>query len=248
MSETLHEQLSALLDGELAPAETELLLKRLSRDPSLRQQMSRYSLIGDAIRMTADRSQVSAGFAARISTAIERETGEPAVTREPQPAAGSAAASLAPANHWWRSVGGFAVAATVAGLAVLVMQRPDATLSGQVPVAAAIVAPQPAAQVAAAGSAGTPAVSLTATDYALDDLPPSYVTPEASGAAMQIPPAQLANYVIAHSEFGSPFVRRNVITGLVAQDPMQEPSVEPGVTAAGRVPVDAVVEGAEPTP
>ena len=40
MSEILNQQLSALLDGELPPEQTELLLKRLSREPERRAPRS----------------------------------------------------------------------------------------------------------------------------------------------------------------------------------------------------------------
>ncbi|MGA0027689.1 MAG: sigma-E factor negative regulatory protein, partial [Steroidobacteraceae bacterium] len=50
MTETIKEQLSAFLDGELPEAETTLLLKRLERDDDLRATLSRYSLIGAVMR------------------------------------------------------------------------------------------------------------------------------------------------------------------------------------------------------
>ena len=53
MSERLHEQLSALLDGELPAGEAELLLVRLQRDPALRATLARYTVAGDAIRIAS---------------------------------------------------------------------------------------------------------------------------------------------------------------------------------------------------
>ena len=50
MSEQIREQVSAFLDGELPSSETELLLKRLTRDPELRQSFGRYALIGENLR------------------------------------------------------------------------------------------------------------------------------------------------------------------------------------------------------
>ena len=43
-------QLSAMFDGELPPAECELLARRLSRDEALRRQWGSYALIGAAVR------------------------------------------------------------------------------------------------------------------------------------------------------------------------------------------------------
>ena len=50
MSEQIREQVSAFLDGELPNSESELLLKRLTRDGVLRESFGRYALIGEAIR------------------------------------------------------------------------------------------------------------------------------------------------------------------------------------------------------
>lgn len=49
MSQTIDEQLSALLDGELPVEQQELLLRRLDNDPELRERFARYSLIGDML-------------------------------------------------------------------------------------------------------------------------------------------------------------------------------------------------------
>jgi len=50
MSEQIREQVSAFLDGELPNSETELLLKRLTRDAELRESFGRYALIGESLR------------------------------------------------------------------------------------------------------------------------------------------------------------------------------------------------------
>lgn len=50
MNEALQKQLSAFVDGELPDNESELLLRRLSQDAVLRQQVSRYLEIGRLIR------------------------------------------------------------------------------------------------------------------------------------------------------------------------------------------------------
>ena len=42
MKQKLHEQLSALVDDELAPAEHALLVRRLAQDAALRQRLARY--------------------------------------------------------------------------------------------------------------------------------------------------------------------------------------------------------------
>jgi sigma-E factor negative regulatory protein RseA len=111
MSEQIREQVSAFLDGELPSSETELLLKRLMRDPELRHSFGRYALIGETLR-GATRTSLSLGFAARVNRAID---GEPAVP----------AAPLIPARstRWWKPIAGTAVAAGVAAVAVVALQQ-----------------------------------------------------------------------------------------------------------------------------
>jgi negative regulator of sigma E activity len=70
MSEQIREQVSAFLDGELPDSETELLLKRLTRDGELRESFGRYALIGESIRGTS-RGLLTKGFAGRVNMAID---------------------------------------------------------------------------------------------------------------------------------------------------------------------------------
>ena len=49
--------------------------------------------------------------------------------------------------------------------------------------------------------------------------PDVYVTPAPSSSASIAPPARLANYVVAHSEYSGPLSRRMALLGLVATDP-----------------------------
>jgi sigma-E factor negative regulatory protein RseA len=111
MSEQIREQVSAFLDGELPSSETELLLKRLTRDPELRESFGRYALIGESVR-GATRVPLSRGFAERVNCAID---GEPAV-------AGLQAVRTRP-TRWWRPIAGAAVAAGVAAVAVVALQQ-----------------------------------------------------------------------------------------------------------------------------
>jgi len=111
MSEQIREQVSAFLDGELPDSETELLLKRLTRDGELRESFGRYALIGESIRGTS-RGFLTKGFAGRVNMAID---GEPVV------AVGQARESRAP--RWWRPFAGAAVAAGVAAVAVVALQQ-----------------------------------------------------------------------------------------------------------------------------
>jgi sigma-E factor negative regulatory protein RseA len=111
MSEQIREQVSAFLDGELPSSETELLLKRLTRDPELRQSFGRYALIGETLR-GAGGASLSVSFAARVNRTID---GEPAAPALP--------AARARPLRWWKPIAGTAVAAGVAAVAVITMQQ-----------------------------------------------------------------------------------------------------------------------------
>ena len=54
MNETLKMQISAFVDGELPDNESELLLRRLSQDAAMRQQVAEYLRIGRLIRRDQD--------------------------------------------------------------------------------------------------------------------------------------------------------------------------------------------------
>src|ERR1700728_4298305 len=116
MREQIREQVSAFLDGELPDSETELLLKRLTRDAELRESFGRYALIGESMR-GGGQVRLSRGFAERVNRAID---GEPAVAVS-QP-------SRSP-SRWWRALAGAAVAASVAVVAVIGIQQ-RATVPG----------------------------------------------------------------------------------------------------------------------
>lgn len=107
MKQILHEQLSALVDDELAPAEQALLLKRLAQDATLREQLARYQLISDSLQNHLPEC-VDAGFHRRISAALQDE---PALTSGTRRISGL-----------FRPLAGAAVAASVAVVAVLALQ------------------------------------------------------------------------------------------------------------------------------
>jgi hypothetical protein len=69
--------------------------------------------------------------------------------------------------------------------------------------------------------------------------PGSYVVPAAVERTPIMPSAELANYVIAHSEFSAPVSRRNMLSALVASEPLAED--EPSELDDANV-----VEGARP--
>ena len=68
MSDSVDEQLSALLDSEVTAEELDLLLARLDRDDASRQRIARYALIGAALR--SEPSSVQLAFADRFRTGV----------------------------------------------------------------------------------------------------------------------------------------------------------------------------------
>jgi sigma-E factor negative regulatory protein RseA len=197
MTDTVKEQLSAFLDGELPEAETTLLLKRLERDDELRGTLSRYSLIG-AVMRTAGDVPAARHVASRVSAALALE-----------PALGAAARG----SRWLRPVGGLAVAATVALAAVLLLPQSPGQPGGEgVPQVASLQSP---ATVTVPASAGAARAAVPVVMVAADDEPVAYTTPPAAVApAGALPSAQLAAYLVAHSEYTSPLSRRSVVTTL----------------------------------
>src|ERR1700730_11089097 len=111
MSEQIREQDSAFLDAALRNSETELLLKRMTRDPELRESFGRYALIGESLR-GGTQARLSQGFPGRGNRASD---GEP-VLADPPTVRGRSAV-------WWRPLAGAAVAAGVAAIAVVALQQ-----------------------------------------------------------------------------------------------------------------------------
>lgn len=124
MTDAVNEQLSACLDGELPPAELDLLLKRLERDPELRRALGRYTAVGEAMRQ-AKPAIASRSFADEVMAAIDQE---PVVARRRVRIPPVLLRSLRP-------VAGIGIAATVAAVAIFSVQRagvaPDPVVANQ---------------------------------------------------------------------------------------------------------------------
>jgi sigma-E factor negative regulatory protein RseA len=208
MSEQIREQVSAFLDGELPKSETELLLKRLTRDAQLREGFGRYALIGEAIR-GGGHHLMTRGFAARVNLAID---GEPVQANGP--------VSQIHAPRWWRPFAGVAVAAGVAAIAVVALQqRADAPGLRS----AAVVTARSAAPQGSAVQDGVLAqnVALQTPHEAL-----SYTVPAASDALPSaMPAARLTNYVLAHSRYSSGLDQRGVVADMLIEAEEQPTSV-----------------------
>jgi sigma-E factor negative regulatory protein RseA len=203
MSEQIREQVSAFLDGELPDTETELLLKRLTRDGELRESFGRYALIGEALR-GAGSQILTRGFASRVNLAID---GEPAqVAAQPQPAR---------ASRWWRPLAGVSVAAGVAAVAIVALQQRaiSPAMRAASPLTAQNVATQAARNPEPVQGGGVgPREAL------------SYTVPATSAEAPSaLAPARLTNYVFAHSKYSSGLGQRGVLADLLIEDDEPQP-------------------------
>jgi sigma-E factor negative regulatory protein RseA len=201
MNEELDSQLSAMFDDELPEAECQLLARRLSRDDALKARWRRYAVIGAAVR--TERSvrmdvRLETNLATRVSAAI---SAEPALE-------GSAVAEgnvrRAGAFRWWQPIAGGAIAAGVAAMSVMWV-RSQAPVGNE-----ALVAQNPAP------------TSVVSQDTNAGGASEAYVVPQnveprtvVSGV---VPPAELANYMVAHSEFSTPMSRRFPLSALMGSE------------------------------
>lgn len=112
MNDALKLQISAFIDGELPDGEAELLLRRLSQDAALRQQVAQYLEIGRLMRNDRTVPGVDR-LRGRIAVALGETAAEPKV---PDDVVGSRL--MTPAT-------GIAVAATVAALALFGLSQLD---------------------------------------------------------------------------------------------------------------------------
>jgi len=197
MNEELDSQLSAMFDNELPAAECELLARRLSRDEELKGRWSRYAAIGATIRAEGG-VRLNTNLAVRVNAAISSEpavvvTKSVEIVRE-QPRRAM--------PRWLMPLSSVALAAGVAAGAILFLRYESPTQ----------VASQPAP--ATSGSSQT----LVANTAASPAAPDSYVVPKTLPRRSVVPSTQLANYVVAHSEFSSPVNRRNLLSAFMASE------------------------------
>ena len=196
MTDQIREQLSALLDGELPKDEMGLLVRRLEKDAALRRTFGTYALIGETLRAPGGRI-ARTDFAARVSAAIDTADGI-------APAARAGQAAVAGSDIRPQAGQGATAIAAHSGHTPALWQRPMV-------------------RTAMAASAAVAAVLLfrPSTDPVVAELEP----PPASDVALvnsSPAPAQsqrLASYLVAHSQYSTPLVRRNVLTSLLAADP-----------------------------
>lgn len=105
MNDQIRMQLSAFVDGELSDAESELLVRRISRDAELRDQIAEFQAIGRVLR--GEYSVRVDGLLDRVNAGLESD---------PAPQAPPAAS---PGRSFFRPAAGVATAAAVAMVALV---------------------------------------------------------------------------------------------------------------------------------
>ena len=222
MNEELDSQLSAMFDNELPGAECELLARRLSRDEQLKARWGRYAVIGAAIRAEQG-VRLNAALASRVSAAI---ASEPVLAAEPTPQPKKRTES-----RWWYPVASAAAVAGVAAGAILWMRAQSPTLDPLVAATRPMVPPVTTLST-------TP---VTATAQVNTGEPDSYIVPKTpSRHQLVVPSTELANYVVAHSEFSSPVARRNLLSSFMASE-----SGAAGASAGAEEPTEDVQDDAK---
>jgi sigma-E factor negative regulatory protein RseA len=174
MTVNAHEQLSALLDGELPQEEVELVVRRVARDESLRATALRYGLIGAALR-----DELPPGRPADLGARIRNRLEAGAVRQAPAATGRRGIARLA---------GGFAVAATVAIVALVAL--PGRQQESEPPVLTATEVAPP-----------TPEQMLM--------IRPMYTRTAGGG------PDRLTRYYVNHTEYAPPLSGRGALTRII---------------------------------
>lgn len=166
-----HEDLSALMDGELEAEPARFLLRRMERDPEMARTWSRWHLIRASL---AQRAQASAHLDPwRLLSASNDDAFVARVMAQ---------VSAQPRRHWARYIGGGAIAASVAA-AALMLSVPQTTSTDAHVANAPGRAPALAANraVASAAPPRVAAASLAASAPWLDHQPSFLAARPANG-------------------------------------------------------------------
>lgn len=239
--EQVESQLSAMFDGELPAAECELLSRRIDRDENLRARWSRYALIGAAMRSepvaTAPR-----GFAARVSAALD-EGGQSAnganATHRP-------AKISARRRTMWNTALAASMVTAVAGVSIGMLRysapnAPSGVLTRAIahpmarPGTSAIATPVVASVAAGPAQMTGPGLMPVAVHVQTPNNvePRSYVTPLNQPSANFGLRTELADFIVAHSEYSTPLMRRSLLSALVGSEDAAEPAAVSAAVSGG---------------
>ena len=133
-------------------------------------------------------------------------------------------------SAWWQPVASVAAVAGVAAVSILWMRSQVATEQSTIVAQAAVPA------------VANPNTRMDATRTAANQINtgPSYTVPKSPGRRLVVPSTELANYVVAHSEFSSPVTRRNLLSAFMASE-----SGTAGTSAGSEEPTEDVHDDAK---
>jgi sigma-E factor negative regulatory protein RseA len=227
IQDEVERQLSAMFDGELPATECELLSRRIDRDENLRARWSRYVLIGAAMR-SEPVATARSGFARRVSAALRGAEDRPRLKRGRKmlfSAALSATLVVAVAGLSIALLRNAAVDTGAGNVAQTAAARGVA--GGAVPAAS-----RGGRDGAALANAALPGPSVAAIRRGSNGEPVSYVTPVSMSNANTALRTELADLIVAHSEYSTPLMRRNLLSALVSNEDGAD-NASPGASAAG---------------
>lgn len=223
IQDEVESQLSAMFDGELPATECELLSRRIDRDENLRGRWSRYALIGAAMR-SEPVATARSGFARRVSAALRGAEDSPRLKR-----GGKMLLSAALSATLVVAVAGLSIsllrdAAVDAGAGSLAQTRAGRGEAG------AAVAVGGGRDGAVPANAAAPGPSVAALRHGSNGEPVSYVTPVSMSKVNTALRTELADLIVAHSEYSTPLMRRNMLSALVSNEDGAD-NASPGASA-----------------
>jgi sigma-E factor negative regulatory protein RseA len=190
MNDALKMQISAFVDGELPENESELLLRRLSQDAALRGQVEQYLRIGRLMRHEREVPGMNR-LRGRIATALGEQPGEIEAKAEPA------------SRRLLKPAAGFAVAASVAILALVGLRQSELPDASGITEAGAL----------ASGSAAGPVAG--------------YTEPLPEDALSSRPNDMLTQYYLSHGATSADLGANGILTRLVTLELREGELVQP---------------------
>jgi sigma-E factor negative regulatory protein RseA len=196
MNDALKMQISAFVDGELPENESELLLRRLSQDAALRSQVEQYLRIGRLIRHEREVPGMNT-LRSRIATALGEQPGEIQVKAEPA------------SRRLLKPAAGFAVAASVAIVALVGLRQSELPDAASLTEAGALTSESPVGPVA------------------------GYTEPLPEDALSSRPSDMLTQYYLSHGATSADLGANGILTRLVTLELREGELVQPAEDLPG---------------
>ncbi len=201
MNEQLRDQISAFLDDELPPSESELLVRRFGRDEAIHATATRYLLIGQTLRGEI-LGHDPLGLVRALHRRIEIDGDETPATRA---AGGDLVAGEGGSARWWRPASGAAAAAAVALIAIVSLQN----LGREAEAPSLLV------------SETTDSVVPASAGIAPQSGAPSLARDSMTSPPVTQPAIRLTNYLMSHGEVAGGLGRKTIHSGIVGTSAAQ---------------------------